>query len=217
MWRYSMTPFGEQVVALLDHLEIDEAVVARHVAGRQHDARGAVVGARSACAGMVIEMPVLDNALLGCAIAFTPLMVALTFGEPVMRGVGAVARAIPTEALPVLGATSCSTRSARTRRRAPPSCRACSSAASAPHRSRARARSQTPALVIGHRRDPVHPFSDAGMLVEELPNAPPARGRLVLRAAARARAPDRRDRRLPRRVLEAAPQGGRAKRPRNVA
>ena len=31
---------------------------------------------------MVVEMPVLDNALLGCAIAFTPLMVALTFGEP---------------------------------------------------------------------------------------------------------------------------------------
>ena len=28
--------------------------------------------------GMVIEMPVLDNALLGCALAFTPLMVALT-------------------------------------------------------------------------------------------------------------------------------------------
>jgi hypothetical protein len=25
--------------------------------------------------------------------------------------------------------------------------------------------------VIGHRRDPVHPFSDAGMLADELPNA----------------------------------------------
>ena len=32
--------------------------------------------------GMVIEMPVLDHALIGCAIAFTPLMVALTAGEP---------------------------------------------------------------------------------------------------------------------------------------
>ena len=27
-----------------------------------------------------------------------------------------------------------------------------------------------PTLVIGHRRDPVHPFSDAGLLAEELPN-----------------------------------------------
>ena len=32
--------------------------------------------------GMLIEMPVLDNALLGCAIAFTPLLVGLTFGAP---------------------------------------------------------------------------------------------------------------------------------------
>ena len=35
---------------------------------------------------MIVEMPVLDNALLACALRFTPLMVALTFGEPVMRG-----------------------------------------------------------------------------------------------------------------------------------
>jgi pimeloyl-ACP methyl ester carboxylesterase len=30
---------------------------------------------------------------------------------------------------------------------------------------------QAPALVIGHRRDPVHPLSDAGMLADELPNS----------------------------------------------
>ena len=30
---------------------------------------------------------------------------------------------------------------------------------------------ETPALVIGHQHDMVHPFSDAGMLTEELPNA----------------------------------------------
>ena len=29
---------------------------------------------------------------------------------------------------------------------------------------------QAPALVIGHQYDILHPFSDAGMLVEELPN-----------------------------------------------
>ena len=28
-----------------------------------------------------------------------------------------------------------------------------------------------PTLVIGHRRDPIHPFSDSDMLVRELPNA----------------------------------------------
>jgi hypothetical protein len=30
---------------------------------------------------------------------------------------------------------------------------------------------EAPALVIGHPRDPVHPFSDADMLAAELPNA----------------------------------------------
>jgi pimeloyl-ACP methyl ester carboxylesterase len=39
----------------------------------------------------------------------------------------------------------------------------------APHRSERR-RIETTTLVIGHRRDPVHPFSDAGMLADELPN-----------------------------------------------
>jgi hypothetical protein len=39
----------------------------------------------------------------------------------------------------------------------------------APHRAERR-RLATPALVIGHPRDPVHPFTDAGMLAEELPN-----------------------------------------------
>ena len=39
----------------------------------------------------------------------------------------------------------------------------------APHRWQRRTFTQ-PSLVIGHPRDPVHPFSDAGMLADELPN-----------------------------------------------
>ncbi len=40
----------------------------------------------------------------------------------------------------------------------------------APPRSE-RATFLTPTLVLGHPRDPVHPFSDAGMLAKEMPNA----------------------------------------------
>ena len=72
-----MTFFGEQVIALLDHLEIDEAVVL----GTSLGANAAIEAAALAperLRGMVIEMPVLDDALLGCALAFTPLMVALS-------------------------------------------------------------------------------------------------------------------------------------------
>ena len=39
----------------------------------------------------------------------------------------------------------------------------------APHRTERRT-FEAPALVIGHPRDPVHPFSDADMLAAELPN-----------------------------------------------
>src|SRR2546428_9161368 len=84
MWRYSMPQFGEQAVALLDRLEIDEAVVGGTSLGANVTLEAAVQ-APDRMRGLVIEMPVLDNALLACAVIFTPLLVALTFGEPVTR------------------------------------------------------------------------------------------------------------------------------------
>ena len=118
---------------------------------------------------MVIEMPVLDNALLWSALAFTPPLVALTFGEPVMKLHRARARERCRGGCFPTTATSCSTSSARNRVPAARCCRDCSSGASRPHRSERRT-FEVPTLVLGHRRDPVHPFSDAGMLAEELPN-----------------------------------------------
>ena len=40
----------------------------------------------------------------------------------------------------------------------------------APHREE-RLGIEQPALIVGHPRDPLHPFSDSGMLAEELANA----------------------------------------------
>jgi pimeloyl-ACP methyl ester carboxylesterase len=40
----------------------------------------------------------------------------------------------------------------------------------APHRNERRTFT-APTLILGHGRDPVHPFSDAGMLEKEMPNA----------------------------------------------
>src|SRR5437763_6092362 len=94
MWRYSMTAFGEQAVGLLDHLGVDEAVFAGTSLGANVTLE-ACAAAPERVRGMVIEMPVLDNALLGCALAFTPLMFALTIGEPVMRGVSWLTGLIP--------------------------------------------------------------------------------------------------------------------------
>ena len=165
MWRYSMTAFGAQVIALLDHLEVDEAVVLGTSLGANVSLECASL-APERLRGLVIEMPVLDHALLGCALAFTPLMVALTFGEPLMRAVSRGTRMVPR--LPwqldiVLD----------TLRQDPkPSAAVLQGlffGRTAPHRSERRT-FDMPALVIGHQYDIVHPFSDAGMLAEELPN-----------------------------------------------
>src|SRR6478609_6487513 len=93
-WRYSMPAFGAQIVALLDHLAEPEAVVMGTSLGA-NAALEAVAQAPERFRGMVIEMPVLDHALLGAALAFTPLMVALTAGEPAMRLLARAARLVP--------------------------------------------------------------------------------------------------------------------------
>jgi pimeloyl-ACP methyl ester carboxylesterase len=167
MTEYSMTFFGEEVVALLDHLEVDEAVIAGTSLGANVALETAAL-APGRVRGMVLEMPVLDNALLGCAIAFTPLMVALTFGEPVMRGIGAVARALPTGPIWALDFPL-----DVIRQDPAPSAAVLQGlffGRVAPHKS-VRRTLKAPALVIGHQRDPVHPFSDADALLDELPNA----------------------------------------------
>jgi pimeloyl-ACP methyl ester carboxylesterase len=167
MTQYSMTFFGEQVIGLLDHLEADEAVVAGTSLGANVALEAAAL-APERVRGMVVEMPVLDNALLGCAIAFTPLMVALTFGEPVARLLGAAARAIPTGSI-----WAADVLLDLVRQDPAPSAAVLQGlffGRVAPHKS-VRRTLQAPALVIGHQRDPVHPFSDAGALVDELPNA----------------------------------------------
>jgi pimeloyl-ACP methyl ester carboxylesterase len=167
MTEYSMERFGEQTIALLDHLEIDETVIAGTSLGANVALEAAAL-APERVRGMVVEMPVLDNALLGCAIAFTPLMVALTFGEPVARLLGAAARAVPTDSI-----WAADVLLDLVRQDPAPSAAVLQGlffGRVAPHKS-VRRTLQAPALVIGHQRDPVHPFSDAGALVEELPNA----------------------------------------------
>ena len=168
MWRYSMRFFGEQVIALMDHLEIDEAVVLGTSLGANTALEVASL-APERLRGMVIEMPVLDNALLATAVTFAPLLVALTVGEPVMKFFQRGAQAIPRGLVPFWGNVFLDS----LRQDPGPGGAVLQGlffGRVAPHRSERRT-FETPALVIGHHRDPVHPFSDAGMLASEMPNA----------------------------------------------
>ncbi|CAN5541123.1 alpha/beta fold hydrolase [soil metagenome] len=166
MVNYSMRFFGEQVVGLLDHLEIEKAVIG----GTSLGANTSLTVARDAperVKAMMIEMPVLDNALLAVSAFFTPILLALRFGAPLLVGLAALTSRIPrTNPMIDLALDT-------VRQRPEPSAAVLEGlflGAAAPHHDE-RVRMTTPTLVIGHRADPIHPFSDSGMLAGELPNA----------------------------------------------
>jgi pimeloyl-ACP methyl ester carboxylesterase len=168
MWRYSMEFFGAQVIALMDHLQIEQAVVMGTSLGA-NTALEIALAAPERLRAMVIEMPVLDNGLLPSALTFTPLLVALTFGEPVMKLLAWAARAVPRRLLPHYGNVLLDV----VRQEPGPGgalVQGLYFGRIAPHR-RERRTFQVPTLVLGHHRDPVHLFTDAGMLAEELPNS----------------------------------------------
>jgi pimeloyl-ACP methyl ester carboxylesterase len=167
MWRYSMPIFGEQVIALLDHLELDQAVVAGTSLGANVTLEAAAF-APERVRGMVVEMPVLDGAMIACGIAFLPPLLAMRYGTPVMKLVQRAARTVPRGLPPFLLDVGLDW----LRQDPEPSGAVLEGlffGRIAPHRWQRRTLTQ-PALVIGHTRDPVHPFSDAGMLADELPN-----------------------------------------------
>src|SRR5947209_15088297 len=99
MGRYSMPEFARQTVALLDHLELEQAVVGGTSLGANVTLEVAAL-APERLRGMIIEMPVLDKAIPACAAAFTPLLLALTVGEPAMKLLARGARAVPRQSVP---------------------------------------------------------------------------------------------------------------------
>ena len=168
MWRYSMANYGREVVALLDHLDIDEAVVMGTSLGA-NTALEVAAQSPERLRGLVLEMPVLDNGLLGSALAFTPLLVSLTFGEPLMKLLARGARAVPRRLLPHYGNVMLDV----VRQEPGPGgalLQGLFFGRIAPPRSE-RSTFTTPTLILGHGRDPVHPFSDAGMLAKEMTHA----------------------------------------------
>jgi pimeloyl-ACP methyl ester carboxylesterase len=168
MWSYSMPIYGAQVIALMDHLEIERAVVMGTSLGA-NTALEVAAQSPGRLQGMVIEMPVLDNGLLPSGLTFAPVLVALTFGEPAMKLLARVTRALPRKLLPHYGNVMLDV----LRQEPGPGgalLQGLFFGRIAPPR-RERRTFQTPTLVMGHHRDPIHPFTDAGMLAEEMPNA----------------------------------------------
>jgi pimeloyl-ACP methyl ester carboxylesterase len=163
---YSMPLFARQVVALLDHLELPTAVIGGTSLGANVSLELAVASPQRAH-GLFIEMPVLDNALPAVAGAFTPVLLGLRYGRPVFELTSRLTSLIPRTAHLLDIALDL------VRQSPGPSGAVLEGlllGETAPHR-RERLGIEQPTLIVGHTRDPVHPFSDSGMLAEELPNA----------------------------------------------
>lgn len=166
MTAYSMPQFGRDVIALLDHLELPQAVVGGTSLGANIALEAATL-APARIRGLVLEMPVLENALPAAAAAFVPLALALRISMRMMRFVAAAARKIPRTHFLVDIMIDFIRRDPRASlavldglifdRVAPP----IQERRALPHAT----------LVIGHPSDPIHPFSDADRLARELPNA----------------------------------------------
>lgn len=167
MLFYGMLAFADQVEALMDHLGIERAVVGG-------TSLGANVALEFADAypervqGLLLEMPVLDNAIEFGIVFFAPLLFATRIPF-VVRGVSLASRAVPRRIVPFWPSILLDTLD-----QDPAGMRAALKGMFfgriAPQ-ARYRKRIEAPALVIGHPRDPVHPFGDADMLATEIRDA----------------------------------------------
>jgi pimeloyl-ACP methyl ester carboxylesterase len=175
--EYSMSVWAEQVVALLDHLGAEQAVVGGTSLGANIALEVADLAPRRV-RGLLLEMPLLDNAVEAAILAFAPLMFAARFLPVSVVAVRTLTAWVPRGLVPFWVGVGLDTLNQRPApmaatihglffgRLAPP--------------TRLRRRIQAPALVVGHPRDPVHPWADAAMLAEELPNARFVRARGIL-------------------------------------
>jgi pimeloyl-ACP methyl ester carboxylesterase len=164
--HYTMEIFGRQVIALLDHLDIPQAVVGGTSLGANVTLE-ATHHAPDRVRGMFLEMPVLERAAPAAAIFFVPLTIAYSqLASPIEWLARGVAR-VPTggylwpEVIKELLS-----------RDPVPSAAVLHGLLTgrmAPHPNE-RAKLEQPTLIMGHMRDLLHPFSDAEALTRELPN-----------------------------------------------
>lgn len=163
---YSMELFARQVVALLDHLDIDEAVIGGTSLGA-NVALEVATHAPGRTRGMFLEMPVLERAAPAAAVIFLPLVIAFAEATRPIELAAKLVRRIPrgrslytNVVLDVLSADPIPSAAVL---------HGLLTGRLAPHPDD-RHKLDQPALIVGHDRDILHPFSDARALARELPN-----------------------------------------------
>lgn len=164
---YTMELFGRQVIGLLDHLDINKAVIGGTSLGANVSLE-AVVAAPDRVKALFIEMPVLERAAPAAAMIFLPLTVGYAQAQtPLQWFADAMKR------LPKTGSLYPDVLVELLSRDPVPSAAVLHGLLTgriAPHPND-REKIEQPALIMGHQRDLLHPFSDAEALARELLNS----------------------------------------------
>lgn len=167
---HRMDTYAQHVVALLDHLGIDKAVVGGVSLGANVSLLVAAQDPERV-KGMIIEMPVLEWAVPAAAITFVPLLLAVHFARPLVTRTAWVFRRLPRTGIGPVDSTMNTMSNDPTETAAV--LHGILAGPIAPTVDQ-RAAMDVPTLVIGHRVDRIHPFHDAEQLARRLPN-----GRLI--------------------------------------
>jgi pimeloyl-ACP methyl ester carboxylesterase len=164
---HRMDSYARHVIALLDELGVDQAAVGGVSLGANVALQVAAL-APDRVRALVVEMPVLEWAVPGAALVFLPLLLGVHYAAPVVRVIARVAARIPETGIGALDAFT------GTLRLQP------EEAAAVLHGMlvgpitptyEQRRAITAPTLVIGHKIDFIHPFTDADHLTRQLPNA----------------------------------------------
>ncbi len=178
---YRMDAQGREVVALLDHLGVDRAVIGGVSLGAGVSLQVAVAAPERVRA-LVIEMPVLEWAVPAAALLFTPLLLVMHYASGPAGLLTRLVTHLPrtpngtlNSALQIVSSPPEVTKAVL---------HGILTGPVAPTVEERQAIT-APTLVIAHTRDLIHPFSDAEALAELLPNGrlEPARSMLELRLA----------------------------------
>ncbi len=164
---HRMDLYAQQVIRLLDEMEVQEVVVGGFSLGADVSLQTAVL-VPERIKGLILEMPVLEWATPAVASLFVPSLLAVHYAAPAVRAVTRLIARLPRTGIwtldSVLNAASLD----------PDELTAVLHGVLlgpiAPTAEQ-RARVMCPAIVIGHRADLIHPFSDADNLAHQLPNA----------------------------------------------
>jgi pimeloyl-ACP methyl ester carboxylesterase len=165
--EYRIDSYAEQVVALLDHLGVDRAVLG----GLSLGANVSLVAAAEhpeRVRGLILEMPVMEWAVPAAAMAFVPMLLAAHYGRPLLRITSSLMSRVPRTPLSALNSVM-------------------DAASLSPEvmssilhgvlvgpvvpTTEQREGIGVPALVLAHTHDLIHPFNDARNLAEQLPAA----------------------------------------------